>query len=174
MRVEERQFAWELMRVEKREFAWEYSQLSCPGQREQELHESWWELTGYYHTVKRGKALVNSHPNLNQLKEMRVDWILLHMAKTLMNAHQNLNQLKEMRVDWILLDIAKTLTNAHPNLNQLKVNAGVQTWARVTNLINSNDQNLFFVCGENERVFIFLIGGQLQEWRNMFLSYFSI
>jgi hypothetical protein len=148
MRVEERQFAWELMRVEKREFAWEYSQLSCPGQREQELHESWWELTGYYHTVKRGKALVNSHPNLNQLKEMRVDWILL--------------------------DIAKTLTNAHPNLNQLKVNAGVQTWARVTNLINSNDKNLFFVCGENERVFIFLIGGQLQEWRNMFLSYFSI
>ena len=36
--------AWELMRVEKREFTWEFSQLSCPGQREQELHESWWEL----------------------------------------------------------------------------------------------------------------------------------
>jgi hypothetical protein len=74
MRVEKREFAWELMRVNKREFAGEFSQLSCPVQTrtrvtwelmrvdkwefaweflnshvpfklEQELHESWWELS---------------------------------------------------------------------------------------------------------------------------------
>jgi hypothetical protein len=77
------------MRVEKREFVWEFSQLSCPGQtrtrvawelrseslhenflnphalvkREQELHESWVDITA-------------SHQSLNQLKVDESRWEL--------------------------------------------------------------------------------------------------
>jgi hypothetical protein len=93
--------AWELTRVEKREFAWKFSQLSCPGwtrvawelrseslhdsflnshappapvKREQELHESWRELTGYYRLI--AKTLINSH----YLKSVRVyeSWEVKH------------------------------------------------------------------------------------------------
>ena len=43
--------AWQLMRmlmrVEKREFS-QHSCLAASVKREQELHDSWWELTGYY------------------------------------------------------------------------------------------------------------------------------
>jgi hypothetical protein len=78
--------ARELMRVEKREFAWEFSQLSCPGQRrtrvdeswqarvcmkvfstlvprseqEQKLHESWWELSGYYRARSKNSHQLSS------------------------------------------------------------------------------------------------------------------
>jgi hypothetical protein len=83
MRVEKREFAWkfsqlscpsqtrtrvarELMGVEKREFAWELRSESlhesflnshAPVKREQELHECWWDLIGYYHAE-------DSHQNL--------------------------------------------------------------------------------------------------------------
>jgi hypothetical protein len=89
--------ARELIRVEKREFVWEFSQLTCPGQtrtrvawelrseslhesflnshapvkREQELHESWWELNGYYRV--HSENFINSHQNLKGSKLMRVD-----------------------------------------------------------------------------------------------------
>jgi hypothetical protein len=84
MRVDE---SWEA-----RLFAWEFSQLLCPGRsngeqglneslhesflnshaavkREQELRESWWELTGYYHDSENSYQLsLKFEP-----KSMRVD-----------------------------------------------------------------------------------------------------
>jgi hypothetical protein len=91
MRVEKREFvwefsqlscprqtrtrvAWDLMRVEKREFASEFSQLSVPVKREQELHESWWEL--------RSESLHEfSQLSCSRQTRTRVTWKLMSVEK---------------------------------------------------------------------------------------------
>jgi hypothetical protein len=60
-------FAWNLMSVEKREFAWDFSQLSCPAvKREQELHESWWELA----SESLHESFLNSHVPVKREQEL--------------------------------------------------------------------------------------------------------
>jgi hypothetical protein len=86
------------MRVEKREFAWEFSQLPRPIKREQELHESWWELA----SESLHESVLNSHAPVKREQELHESWmdITARVATTLINSHQNLNRSsKLMRVD---------------------------------------------------------------------------
>jgi hypothetical protein len=95
--------AWELIRVEKREFTWEFSQLSCPGQREQKLHESWWELR----SESLHESFLNSHALVNENKScMRVDesWearVYMRVFSTLMPWSTR------TRVAWELMRVEK-------------------------------------------------------------------
>jgi hypothetical protein len=58
------------MRVEKREFAWEFSQLPRPIKREQELHESWWELA----SESLHESVLNSHAPVKREQELHESW----------------------------------------------------------------------------------------------------
>jgi hypothetical protein len=84
MRVEKREFEWELMRVEKREFAWELMRV----EKRECLHESWWELRSEsLHESFLNTLIPRSHENKSYMRHW--DWILPRSE----NSHQNLNQL---------------------------------------------------------------------------------
>ena len=66
------------MRVEKQEFAWELSQLYAPVKQEQELHESWWEFTGYYCVIKSDNPFIHSKRGGGQSWPMDVIYYRLY------------------------------------------------------------------------------------------------
>jgi hypothetical protein len=61
--------------VRAREFAWEFANSHGPVKREQELHENWWDLTGYYHARKR-KLPTKFEPvqSLKQELQLSSEW----------------------------------------------------------------------------------------------------
>jgi hypothetical protein len=79
--IEPVQSWWELMRVgcqREREL-----HLSCPVKQEQELHESWLDIT-----ARVAKTLINSHQNLNQFKVDESWWELAVNASESCTSHQ--------------------------------------------------------------------------------------
>jgi hypothetical protein len=144
MRVEERQFAWELMRVEKRELGWEFSQLSRPSQTRTrvawelmkvEKREFAWELM---RVEKREFAWEFSHLSCPGQTRTRVAWELMRVEK-----REFVWEL--MTVGYVLpAKRAKTLINSHQNLNQFKVDESWRSNASESCIINSHPRLTFW------------------------------
>jgi hypothetical protein len=117
--------AWELMRVEKGEFAWEFSQLSWPGQmrtrvarelrsnslyqsflnsrvpvnRQQELHETWWELR----SESLHESFLNSYVPIEREQELHESWWELRsesLHESFLNSHAQVKWEQELHESW--------------------------------------------------------------------------
>jgi hypothetical protein len=87
------------MRVEKREFTWEFSQLSCHGQREQELHESWWELR----SESLHESFLNSHVPVQREQELHKSWWELRsesLHESFLNSHVPVQREQDLHKSW--------------------------------------------------------------------------
>jgi hypothetical protein len=84
------------VRVEKREFAWEFSP---PVKREQELHESWWELR----SESLHESFLNSRAPVKRKQELHESWWELrseNLHESFLNSHVPVKREQELHESW--------------------------------------------------------------------------